>query len=490
MPTPRPSVIDKTPEDASAEIVNRAAQVFSANRNSDDESPAAAILATLELELANCSNPARATSFLSRITAALAKEQDPGAVETARLGTLLQLSGASEFFGEMIASRPSLIHALPVAGSQPAARNVAAELITALADKNSFSEELRALRLKWSELLVEIGAHDAVGTDSVSQVNGLLTNLATAAADASLLVARRELERRYGTLTEDPRLAVLGLGRLGSRGMDYGSDLDVIIVYDSEVGSPVNGLTREEAYARLTEYFVATLSSITREGVLYRVDLRLRPDGQKGPLAASSATFLDYVERRAAIWEWLAYVKLRAVAGDLEFGRRIESAARARIHELARKVDAQQLATETIDVRDRLQKAKRPRRQSEINIKHGIGGMLDVYFAVRYLQLRDGVPDDGEDRTTRRMLEVLRAAGSIDEENFAKMFAGYHLLRSVDHQLRLTVGRLATVPPPEAPASIDIARRLGYKTGNQLHDEVVSRMKEIRQAYDGILTGN
>ena len=176
--------------------------------------------------------------------------------------------------------------------------------------------------------------------------------------NVSLLIAQRELERRYGALLTDPRLAVLALGRFGSGGMDYGSDLDLVIVYDAAPHLVVRDLTQEEAYARLTEYFVTTLSSITREGILYRVDLRLRPDGQKGPLATSSAAFITYIEKRAGIWEWLAYVKLRAVAGELGFARMFETSARRRIHELAQLVEANHLLAETRRVRDRLQKEK------------------------------------------------------------------------------------------------------------------------------------
>jgi len=146
------------------------------------------------------------------------------------------------------------------------------------------------------------------------------------------------------------------------------------------------------------------------------------------------------------------------------------------------------LIDETRRVRERLQKAKTPRRRAALNIKHGAGGMLDVYFATRYLQLRDSVPDDGNDRTTRRMLERLRESGSIDEENFQRMFGGYRLLRAVDHQLRLTLGRSATVPAADAPAFADIARRLGYETSDDFDNELRSWMKEIRQAYDSILS--
>ncbi|HMH43132.1 MAG TPA: hypothetical protein VK557_06590, partial [Pyrinomonadaceae bacterium] len=139
-------------------------------------------------------------------------------------------------------------------------------------------------------------------------------------------------------------------------------------------------------------------------------------------------------------------------------------------------------------VRDRLQKEKVSRRRSGLNIKHGAGGMLDVYFAARYLQLRDNVPDHGEDRTTPQILKRLRDAKSIDEENFEKMFAGYSLLRSVDHQLRLIIGRSSTIPARESAAFADITRRLGYETADQLENDLTVRMEQIRQAYERIMS--
>jgi len=163
-------------------------------------------------------------------------------------------------------------------------------------------------------LLVEIGAGDAAGELTLPNLNRLLTDLAVAGIDVALEIAQREFARRFEKLASEPRLAVLGLGRLGSGGMDYGSDLDVVIVYDSAAPSPVAGLTHDEAYARLAELLITALSSITREGFVYRVDLRLRPDGQKGPLVTGSEAFITYVQKRASLWEWLAYVKLRAVA--------------------------------------------------------------------------------------------------------------------------------------------------------------------------------
>jgi glutamate-ammonia-ligase adenylyltransferase len=320
-----------------------------------------------------------------------------------------------------------------------------------------------------------------------SLVNRLLSELAVASIDAAFEIACREFARRHEELANEPRLAVLGLGRLGSGGMDYGSDLDVVIVYDSAAPAPVAGLTHDQAYSRLAESVVSALSSITREGYLYRVDLRLRPDGQKGPLVSGSEGFITYLKKRASLWESLAYVKLRAVAGDLEFGRALEGSARKLIHELARESAPGQLCVETRRVRDRLEKERASTRNAGLDIKHGTGGMLDVYFAARYLQLRDNVPDDEADRTTRATLRKLREAGSLAAADFLALDEGYALLRSVDHQLRLIVGRSAWLPGPQHPAFRDVARRLSYRNATELIRELSAKMTGIRGAYEQIM---
>lgn len=113
--------------------------------------------------------------------------------------------------------------------------------------------------------------------------------------------------------------------------------------------------------------------------------------------------------------------------------------------------------------------------------------MLDVYFVTRYLQLRDDVPDDVDDRTTLRMLECLREAGSVNDEDYRKLSKGYEFLRAVDHQLRLIIGRSATLPSPEQPAYADIARRVGFEQADEMTNELEERMKGIRAAYERIM---
>jgi [glutamine synthetase] adenylyltransferase / [glutamine synthetase]-adenylyl-L-tyrosine phosphorylase len=483
----RPAGIDEGLADPDAALARLAASVFS--KHLVDQIDVGQLADMLRRTAAASLNSHRALSFAARVAGSLDKSSEPITVSLAELSRLVELCGVSEFFGEMIAGYPALIHAVSLRADQLRQRDYLLELSAPVKEQTDFHGELEALRRSWSALLLEIGSADSDRTIELAETNELLTRLARAAMNAALLVARREFVRRYGEFVTEPRLAVLGLGRLGSAGMDYGSDLDVVITFDSGAISPVTSLTPEEAYARLTELMITALSSITRSGYLYRVDLRLRPDGQKGPLVTGSESLIEYLKRRASIWEWLAYVKLRAVAGDLSLGAEVESACRKVIHEMARQIDPNQLRDETRRVRERLEKEKIRRRDSGVEIKYGAGGMLDVYFVARYLQLRDGVQDDDKNRTTAATLRLLRAAGSLGETDFASLDQGYALLRSVDHQLRLIIGRSTRLPAPDHPAFRDLARRLGCGTEARLNQDLTRRMEEIREVYERFTRG-
>lgn len=464
------------------------------------------LLARLLREAARKStNPQRALMLIARVAASLEKSEGRIELSENNLLGLVQLCGVSEFFGEMVAGNPALICSLGTETPRLKRRDYRAQLRASIDPKKNFSAELSALRREWSRLLIEIGAEDAAGELSLLASNELQTELAVASINVACLIARREMVRRYGPLLGGPRLSVLALGRLASGGVDYGSDLDITIVYDSLVSSPVASLTQDEAYARLVELMIAALSSVTREGYLYRVDLRLRPNGKNGPLVTSSEGFLDYVRQRSAIWEWLAYVKLRAVAGDLELGKMIETHARHAIHEKAHESNPEELREETRRVRERLEREKgrsgsqsgsngerRGRRngshggRSDVDIKYSAGGMLDVYFAARYLQLRDDVADEGADRSTLATLERLEANGSLEGRDYEALSRGYDLLRSVDHHLRLIVGKVAALPAKDYPAFKEIAKRLGFETPDSLSETLRERMLAIREAYDRI----
>jgi glutamate-ammonia-ligase adenylyltransferase len=310
-------------------------------------------------------NPHRALIQLFRITASLAKTEERVLITDTNLDTLLQLCGTSEPFAERIAANPVLISVLDTTATTALRRDYRAMLRAAIDAERNFPAELAAFRLQWAELIVEIAALDVENELSIFETNSLQTELATASMNVAYLIARREMARRYGSFSGGPRVAFYGLGRLSTGGVDYGSDLDILITYDSLVPSPIKTLTQDETYSRLVELMIAALSSITREGYLYRVDTRLRPHGKNGPLVTSSEGFLDYLRDESAPWEWLAYAKLRCVGGDHEMGKMIELHARHRIHANAAKLDVNELKTVTRHVRERLEKEKGVRDQAE-----------------------------------------------------------------------------------------------------------------------------
>ncbi|HEY0725645.1 MAG TPA: hypothetical protein VGD41_16925, partial [Pyrinomonadaceae bacterium] len=447
-------------------------------------------LANLLLKLAGTAlNHHRALVQVSRIAASLEKTEQHFLISEANLETLLQLCGTSDSFAETIAANPTLIASLSAPSVATLRRDYRAILRTAVDAERSFPAEMAALRLQWAELMVEIGAQDATNELSIFEANQLQTDLATASMNVAYLVARREMARRFGSFSGGPRIAFFGLGRLGTGGVDYGSDLDILITYDSLVPSPIKTLTQDETYSRLVELMIAALSSITREGYLYRVDMRLRPHGKDGPLVTSSEGFLDYLKEQSAPWEWLAYVKLRCVGGDQELGKMIETHARHRIHANASRFDPKELKAVTRHVRDRLEKEKGSRgRKLGTDIKYGPGGMLDVYFASRYLQLRDEVMDEGDDRSTSFTLERLREEGSLGEDDFSALSGGYDLLRSIDHNLRLIVGRSTRLPDPNHPTARDVATRTGFNSATELQQTLTDQMQSIRAAYSRIVS--
>jgi glutamate-ammonia-ligase adenylyltransferase len=234
---------------------------------------------------------------------------------------------------------------------------------------------------------------------------------------------------------------------------------------------------------------VNTISAMTRDGNLYRVDLRLRPYGSKGLTAISSEAFLRYMRETAAIWELLAFVRLRAVGGNIELAGSVERETRTIIHERAVEIDRSELAAETTRVRHSLEQQRAQKRRSkEIDIKYGSGGMLDVYFAMRFLQLRDNVPDDSEDRSTPFMLKRLAEAGSLTGEELNDLHAGYEFLSTVDHNLRLTVGRTNRIPLANETALKTVAKRMNLDSPADLLEQLTLHRISVREAFNNIVS--
>jgi [glutamine synthetase] adenylyltransferase / [glutamine synthetase]-adenylyl-L-tyrosine phosphorylase len=395
----------------------------------------------------------------------------------------------------MADSTPELAEVLHELTGEFSERDYSAILKTAIEAEGGLGAKLSILRRAWRRQIFEILVCDAAGRLTIAHSKQLQTALAEASIAAALEIAKWQMRQRFGPAAAIPPIAVMGLGKLGGGGLDYDSDLDLVMVYDEDRsdarGSSDNaaGLSIEEAANRVVEIFVNTLSAMTRDGSLYRVDLRLRPHGKDGPLAISRAAFADYMRENSAIWELLAFVKLRGVGGEMPLAKEIEKKIRGIIHEKAERFEHVELASETRRIRRGLEKQRVGLgRSRDIDIKYGDGGMLDIYFAIRFLQLRDRMPDDDASRSTESTLTRLKDTGSLSAAHYATLLAGYEFLSALDHNVRLTIGRTTRLPLANEKALATIAERMGVASTHELLTELTAHRLEIRSAFEEILS--
>ncbi len=368
----------------------------------------------------------------------------------------------SPYFAEQLANKPSLINDLTF-NLDKFQESSFKEIIEINAD--NFADDLNQLRHTRKKSLLQIAVLDTFQKIEFRESKILQSKLAEICLQTAFEITKRELKRRFN-YSDKFHFTVLGLGKLGSRGMDYGSDLDLVLVYDDD-------FDKNEFYLKATEIFVNTLSGFTREGNLYRVDLRLRPDGKNGATCINKSSFFSYLQERADIWELLAYLKIRQVLGD----KQIEIDARNIIHEKATLIDKDILKTETLRMRERLRQAKSGKG---IDIKFGEGGMLDVYFAVRYLQLLHDVRDDDETRSTSKILEKLYQLKILSKQNFDTLRQGYAFLSKLDHVLRLTSGRSSSLPH-------NLEHIANYLQTDTLSEQLSIHRLNIHDCYNSIL---
>ena len=435
--------------------------------------------------------------------------------EWSRLIERLTLVLSSQYLAHLLISRPTLASPLARDTSSKNPAEFLQTLREAVAIESDPAQKADALRRAQHRLLVEIGYEDMSGVVSspwsvvsspeplpLTTDDGLLTtdhlrvnNLAqTALAEAVLNIAVEIALESIAGVTDESAIekrnqsaspfTILGLGRLGHAGMDYGSDVDLLIVFDDEstsVSNDTGAVNQHEFYAKLTSQFAHVLASLTREGLLYRADLRLRPEGKSGPLAVGLKSLVGYLTERASAWEHSAYLKAREVAGSMEFGAR----ARRAICEACFEAAARNKSLRE-DLRDiRARQIKEKARGDRPNIKWGRGGMNDVYFVTRYLQLRDRI-DFPPERGTSALVAHLGELGALDHESAAALFEGYTFLRQLDHWMRLLLDRPSPILPSSSVALRDLTRALGLASVSAFEEKFANQATAIREAYDRV----
>ena len=249
---------------------------------------------------------------------------------------------------------------------------------------DDFQDILDQTRRWCRERRFQIGIQLLRGNISGLTSAKLFTNLALIIIEFILKYTYKKFKHEYGEVTNS-EFAILGLGTLGSEEMNFSSDLDLIFIYDNHNKiSESNGkrkLSTSKYFARLSQQFISSISSLTSEGRIYEIDMRLRPSGNSGPIATNLNSFEEYHEKSSWTWEKMALTRAKPVAGDSEIILKINKIIKKI---LSKKNDQKKLLKDVLSMRDKVHKEH---RRDKWQVKDAKGGLLDIQFISQYLQL-------------------------------------------------------------------------------------------------------
>jgi glutamate-ammonia-ligase adenylyltransferase len=296
--------------------------------------------------------------------------------------------GAAPRLGDMLARQPQLMDGLidpRFFGAMPDQRELSARLAATLNDAASYEEFLDRLRLFGQESLFLIGTRILSGTVPAQQAGVAFADTAEGIVHTVHELVAELFTAQHGWI-KGQEMAILAMGRLGSREMTASSDLDLILLYDFDPEHPDSdgerSLQGAHYFARFTQRLISAFTIRTNYGVLYDIDMRLRPSGRAGPLASHINSFAEYQEREAWTWEHMALTRARVISASPGFRGRIEKVVR---DALIRPREPVGIAKDVADMRRAIALEK---GEKDIwDLKYAAGGLTDIDFVAQYLQL-------------------------------------------------------------------------------------------------------
>jgi [glutamine synthetase] adenylyltransferase / [glutamine synthetase]-adenylyl-L-tyrosine phosphorylase len=356
----------------------------------------------------------------------------------ALLTLFAELLGNAPRLADIVTKRPHVLDSLldPEFVKQLDSVQIKQRIERLLARATSFEDFLNQAReLSLSERFL-VGARVLSRVVDPLSAGPAHSIIAEAFIEQALAQVRREIELRYGVIAS-AKMAILGLGKLGGREMSAASDLDLIVIYDAPEGAMSDGdrvLSPPDYYARITQRLVTALSAPMARGVLYDIDLRLRPSGRKGPVAVSLQGFASYHATEAETWEHMALTRARCVAGDALFFVGVEQVIDAII---TRPRELEGLAKSIQDMRELVAQEKGD--DGIFDLKLAKGGLLDIEFLAQYLVL--GFAHQYPEIKSQNTGEVLTQAiesGVIDKANGLKLIEAWQFYSKLEQVLRIS----------------------------------------------------
>lgn len=386
-----------------------------------------------------------------------------------RLGWFRELCGEAT-------ARPTeqLAMELPVQGPEAAMDAVLAELVR---QPGSLAERMGRLRQHFREEVFRWGVRAVCRRRPVWNNLAEFTQLAEVVIRIALSMAEEPARAGCGG-----RFAVLALGRMGTQEMDLGSDADLFFLLDTPASR-----CEYTAWRRVAERLIHIVSAYTREGTLFPVDARLRARGSEGELVQNAESVLEYFRARAEVWEAITYLKVRPVAGDLEFAQTWCDRLRRVLAE--RFADGERIRIRLREMRVRLEEEAKKTSGQELNFKTGVGGLYDIDFVLSAFYLQAGAqPMAG--RKLQVQVEDLPESCGLGAEGRGLLARAAFFLRALDHSVRLATGRATSTLPPRArsePVAELLGRLLNQPVGTaELRLLLEQTCQQVRRVYEEV----
>ncbi len=349
-------------------------------------------------------------------------------------------------------------------------------------DEGQLSVVLRRFR-RWE--MVRIAWRDLAGLADLQETLNDLTTVAEIAVSAALDQLYAWHCQRFGTPRDaegqPQRLVILGMGKLGGRELNFSSDIDLIFTYPRHGQTDgVRSISNEEFFRRLGQRLIKALAEPTAEGFVFRVDMRLRPFGDSGPLAISFAACEDYYQNHGRDWERYAMIKARCIAGDREAGEQLLEELRPFVYR--RYLDYS--AFEALRSMKAMIAQDVARKGMQRNIKLGPGGIREVEFIGQAFQLIYGGRDPAlRERRILRVLDHLAASGRLPAMAVIRLKQAYEFLRRVENRLQAWVDQQTHELPEDDLAKLRLAFAMGLPDWGTFTQELTQHTEAVSQQF-------
>jgi glutamate-ammonia-ligase adenylyltransferase len=380
---------------------------------------------------------------------------------------LVILFSASHFLTEILLRNPKSITLL--LDRQELTRRKTIEQIQQEAEavvrqQKTDLEKKDALRQYQQNELLRIGASDFLDLYDLPAVVSQISRTAIALIRVCLNMAISQ------TNIPTAGFVVLAMGKLGGRELNYSSDIDLVFLCRDD----------PNRFIPLAQKLIDNLASTTANGFLYRVDLRLRPWGNDGPLVATVEGFKQYLQSAARLWEKQALLKMRPIAGDLALGEEFRDSSFVFIIDQPQE----EIRSEVFAMKQRTEEILREKGREWGEVKLGAGSIRDIEFVIQYLQLVNlqRFPQI-RTRATLKAIPLLRAAGLLPSGDARILHDGYIFLRTIEHYLQMMDYRQTYTLPTDQSAINILARRLGFSSGQTFIERYQEHCKAVRQIF-------